>query len=216
MSLILEALRRSEAERRRGSPPSLLGEGTPPRVHRPSPWPIALGGLAAGLLIAGAAMWWFDRERPPVPASTEAPAMPQAHRTDAAAPAPAATTAGSTDTGAPPPPTANSAAAAAFIPGVDEPAAAAPPTTSAETDPALGPRPGDLPLGTLIGAQREALPPLRVSMHVYAEDPARRFAIVDGQRLREGDTFASGLQVLAIQRDGLRLAWQGAVLWVPR
>jgi general secretion pathway protein B len=83
-------------------------------------------------------------------------------------------------------------------------------------DPSRGPRPGDLPLDALLGAQRESLPPLRLSMHVYADDPMRRFAIVDGQRLREGDALATGLQVLAIQRDGLRLAWNDRVLWVPR
>jgi general secretion pathway protein B len=62
----------------------------------------------------------------------------------------------------------------------------------------------------------EALPALRVSMHVYADDPARRFAIVDGQRRREGETLQPGLTLLEIRRDGLRLGWQGRVLWIPR
>jgi general secretion pathway protein B len=53
-------------------------------------------------------------------------------------------------------------------------------------------------------------------MHVYADDPARRFAIIDGQRRREGETVLPGLALLEIRRDGLRFQWQDRVLWVPR
>ncbi|MFN3965700.1 general secretion pathway protein GspB [Silanimonas lenta] len=80
---------------------------------------------------------------------------------------------------------------------------------------ASGPAEGDLPLAAAL-AGGAVLPPLRLSMHVYAEDPARRFAILDGVRVREGESLEGGLQVLEIRRDGLRLAWNGRVLWVPR
>ncbi len=64
--------------------------------------------------------------------------------------------------------------------------------------------------------ERSALPPLRISMHVFHEEPLRRFAIVDGQRLREGDVLAPGLRLETIERDGLQLEWQGRTLWLPR
>lgn len=96
------------------------------------------------------------------------------------------------------------------------PEAAPAPAVSAARDPLLGPADGDLAVGDLAAPLRAGLPPMRLSMHVFAEDPARRFAIVDGIRLREGDTLDAGLRLREIRRDGLRLEWQGRVLWLPR
>jgi general secretion pathway protein B len=213
MSLILEALRRSEAERRRGAPPGLLDPGEPLRRPRASPWPMALAGLLGGALIASAAAWWWSRT-PDASVASRAPAP-------VAAP-------NSTPPHTPPPWVAaerQQIPAAAYAtaperPTVDvapapRPAAAPQPAPEAPDD-ARGPRAGDLPLGDLVGSARGSLPPLRLSMHVYADDPARRFAIVDGQRLREGDPIGTGVQLLEIRRDGLRVAWQGRTLWVPR
>jgi len=231
MSLILEALRRSEAERRRAAPPSLLGDIAPPRGPSSSPWPMALAGLAAGLLLAATAWWWgvgrgapaaavelssaspvavvASPEMPiePVPAAAYAPPPSQAPITPAPRPAPEA---------APPSPAPEiqplvpaAPVAETTITAPIEPEAVSPATS----DSGLGPRDGDLPWSAVAG---DALPPLRVSMHVYADDPARRFAIVDGQRRREGETLQPGLTLLEIRRDGLRLGWQGRVLWIPR
>lgn len=253
MSLILEALRRSEAERRRGAPPGLLDPGVPPRARRASPWPMALAGLLGGLLIAGAAAWWWPRDRaagnptalatpssttaptpPTIPSSTTAPpsaSTPESapnHESDAPPVAPAPTpaaTAPPAPAPAPPSPAVPEAASAATpaAPPAFPPAPTTEPTAASASEPlpasedaATGPRPGDVPLGELIGAARETLPPLRVSMHVYADDPARRFAIVDGQRRREGEPLGGGVQLVEIRRDGLRLAWQDRTLWVPR
>lgn len=104
-----------------------------------------------------------------------------------------------------PGPSASGAVTPAPIPPAAEPAPTA--------DTGHGPRAGDLPWSAMAG---EAVPPLRVSMQVYADAPERRFAIIDGQRRREGDALPSGLTLLEIRRDGLRLGWQGRVLWVPR
>ncbi len=178
MSLILEALRRSEAERRRGQTPSLLDGLSPARVRTRPLWPVALAGLFGGLLLAAAVAWWLR------PAALPAALPPR--------PAPVATPVAAPIT--------------------------SPPITRAEpeADPHLGPRADDLAVADLSAPLRAGLPPLRLSMHVFAEDPARRFAIVDGARLREGEALADGLQVLEIRRDGLRLAWQGRTLWLPR
>jgi general secretion pathway protein B len=214
VSLILEALRRSEAERRRAAPPSLLGDVGPARPARTSAWPMAIGGLLLGGLLAAAAAWWWGIGRgapvadappavvpaaaalvepiEPVPAAAYAPPPAQASITPAPRPAPEA-----------------APVAEATITAPIEPEA----VTSATADTGLGPRDGDLRWSEGVG---DALPPLRVSMHVYADDPARRFAIVDGQRRREGETLQPGLMLLEIRRDGLRLGWQGRVLWIPR
>ena len=83
----------------------------------------------------------------------------------------------------------------------------------------IEPRTADLlrmEVAMLSPSERSALPPLRISMHVFHEDPSRRFAIVDTQRLREGDVLAPGLRLRSIERDGLELDWQGRALWLPR
>jgi len=223
VSLILEALRRSEAERRRAAPPSLLGDVGPARPARTSAWPMALGGLLLGGLLAAAAAWWWGvgrgapvAEAPPavVTAASVAPvaSAPPAYDVPieplpAAAYAPPPSPAPITPAPRPAPEAAPVAEATITAP--IEPEA----VTSATADTGLGPRDGDLRWSEGVG---DALPPLRVSMHVYADDPARRFAIVDGQRRREGEALQPGLVLLEIRRDGLRLGWQGRVLWVPR
>lgn len=226
MSLILEALRRSEAERRRTSPPTLLGDNAPP-PRAAAAWPIALGGLGAGLLLAAAAWWWDSaRDRPTTAA---APAWPSANGGAAAdaEPIPVAAYAPPDRPSlaiAPPPaapartPPARAAGTAA--PPASEPRPQAPDPPMRPMDGATpvdgtgtGPRHGDLPW---MASNAEGLPALKVSMHVYAEDPARRFAIIDGQRRREGEALGPDLALLEIRRDGLRLRWQGRVLWVPR
>jgi general secretion pathway protein B len=68
-----------------------------------------------------------------------------------------------------------------------------------------------LTLADLAPEQRRALPPLKVSMHMWSPDPAGRFVILDGQRLAEGDR-AGELVVDAIRRDDVLLAWDGLVL----
>lgn len=264
MSLILEALRRSEAERRRGLPPSLLGGGDAPRARASSPWPMAVAGLLIGLALAGAVAWWFvhradgppeaqpaadaasprpavgpmDTPRAPIGASPDvaiepvpaaaygpstAPATPPSRAAIAApvATAPPAPTASPAAT-APPPSEVRAAPPALASSGPPPPTATAPlPSPPASTDTAasasgLGPRDGDLPWSALATGTGEALPAPRISMHVYADEPARRFAIVDGQRRREGDLLHPGMPLLEIRRDGLRVGWQGRVLWVPR
>lgn len=219
MSLILEALRRSEAERRRGAPPSLLGDPSPAPRPASSPWPIALGSLALGVALAAAAVAWWGvipasvaiDDAPLAATSTPAP-EPRVEPVPAAAYAPPPVV----STPAPPAPVARPAppptAREATPPG---PVDVAPvvPTPPASPETGLGPRDGDLRGSEVDGV---GMPPLRLSMHVYADDPSRRFAIIDGQRRREGETLQPGLVLLEIRRDGLRLGWQDRTLWMPR
>ncbi len=65
-----------------------------------------------------------------------------------------------------------------------------------------------LALSDLSAAERRQLPPLKVSMHLWASTPAERFAIVDGARVGEGDRIGDAV-VDSITRDGLVLAWNG-------
>lgn len=69
----------------------------------------------------------------------------------------------------------------------------------------------ELPLGT-----RQALPALKVTMHVYNADPARRFAIIDGKRINEGGILGNDLNVIEIQRDAILIDLRGTRFLLPR
>jgi len=92
------------------------------------------------------------------------------------------------------------------------------PATAPAAVPAPPPAPAAyLPgLEALAAADRAALPPLKLSMHVYADTPAQRFVILDGQRLGEGASPASGVVLEEIRRDGLVLSVNGQRLLLAR
>lgn len=55
----------------------------------------------------------------------------------------------------------------------------------------------------------DAVPEAALSLHVYDPDPAARFILLNGQRLREGDMAGNGLRVLDIVPDGVVLDHRG-------
>jgi general secretion pathway protein B len=71
-------------------------------------------------------------------------------------------------------------------------------------------------LADLSASQRSALPELKLSMHVYTDDPASRFVLVDGRRVGEGDQLSNGLQLAEIRRDGIVLDFNGTRFLVLR
>ncbi|MFA5684138.1 MAG: general secretion pathway protein GspB [Lysobacteraceae bacterium] len=248
MSLILEALRKSEAERRIGRAPDLL-----------TPMPQARGASARGsgwrwllvilvvLLILGAvgAAWWLGRQAaPPVVGQQEvvaAPPVPQETPSPVTqTPPPAATPAGQPASSVPtapaqpatPPPAVHYPQDPDFAstereslpvmpPGISLPATPSPlPSVPA---PAPAPAPveaSDLPwlprLHHLDAAEREGLPPLKMSMHVFNEEPQRRFAMIDGQRHVEGARLAEGVILREIRRDGVVLELRGRQVLIER
>ena len=70
-------------------------------------------------------------------------------------------------------------------------------------------------MAVLDAATRGALPPLKLSMHVYADEPARRFAIIDGQRVAEGARLGGGV-VAQIRRDGVVIEVDGRRVLLPK
>jgi len=55
-----------------------------------------------------------------------------------------------------------------------------------------------------------------VTVHVYSEDPAKRFVIIKSLRLREGDRTDDGLVVEEIRPDGVVLSAEGQRVFRPR
>lgn len=260
MSLILEALRRSEAERRRGEAPDVLAPvevarpAAKPRLQAPLRW----GAVALALLAVGGLAWWqrtpahsvatsagedtagmpaaVAKEQvasnPPDSASRAPRAHPAPIRAAVAMPPPAPSTATTPDIAAatpsapatareptvPPPAAAlavpaSSPASIASAPAQPDPMESAPPPAPPHSTEFISPE-STVRLAELSSEERKQLPALKVSMHMWAPDPANRFVIIDGARLAEGDRVADAT-VSAILADGVTLAWRGRQIRLP-
>lgn len=72
-------------------------------------------------------------------------------------------------------------------------------------------QPGEpAPIGywELPDAIRSDVPEIKFSVLVYATNPADRFVLINGQRLKEGDTAQPGLVVKEITRDGVVFSYR--------
>jgi general secretion pathway protein B len=68
---------------------------------------------------------------------------------------------------------------------------------------------GDVPSRDQVLAQGAALPDLRLDLHVYDPDPAKRFVFVNMRKLREGESLPEGARVEEILQQGVRLSYRG-------
>lgn len=85
----------------------------------------------------------------------------------------------------------------------------------AAVPPAAVPATGEpIRLADLGAGERRRLPPLKISMHFWAPAPDRRFAIIDGARVGEGDRIGNAV-VEAITADAVVIAWNGRRLRLP-
>jgi general secretion pathway protein B len=213
MSLILDALRKSEAERRRGEAPGLFSALPTPGarvVPRRSNRPAWIASVLVALAVLAAVAWWYlapattaptDVTRPSVPAATITPATP-------ATPTPPPVVVAALPKPAPTPDVKQ--------PPEETPVAVAPASAPADASPDAEPPLESLPtLATLDPAERAGLPPLKLSMHVWSEAPNARLAIIDGQRVMEGSSIGESI-VAEIRRDGVVLELHGRRYLLPR
>lgn len=215
MSLILEALRKSEAERRRGQAPTLHGElpALPARnAHRASPWPWLLVALVSLLAVwlAWRNLAMTSSEAVPSTAIASPPLAPADNSDTTAAPEPPPTQ--------PQPRLKVDTAITPLETSSSKPVAAATHTATAPSaTPDIASPPSDtlLALGDLDGTLRAALPPLKLSMHVWNNEPTQRFVILDGQRLGEGSRLGEA-HIESITREGLILAWRNQRISIRR
>ncbi|HET6724553.1 MAG TPA: general secretion pathway protein GspB [Gammaproteobacteria bacterium] len=193
MSLLLDALRRSEHERQQTLKTRLGRSGPAPAPVRPrAPWAWAIALLVCVNL--GLIALWTTRSKPAAPppdkpASVSVPAQQ---------------------------PVVRSLAQEATL---DVPPAAttsAPQRTIAAKTESAPPAGDDAqPLDTLPQSVQQDLPELRMQVHVYSADPAKRFVMFDMKRYREGDTLASGPKIIRITREGVVLQYQGRTFLLP-
>lgn len=236
MSLILEALRKSEAERQAAQLPGLIAPARPGRAHgaRRGRWLllplVLLLGLAIGIL---APRWWSAQVTPapdpsqmtaigestpagtdngraaePAPPTAQSPASPASapvteSQVRAEAPASAAQAVRPED-----PPSQGASPSLPTLPSVPSVSPGAPSAAPQAADEASR-IPDAAPLSNMPPGQRQQLPELRLTVHVFNEDPARRFALVDGRRVEQGASLGNGVVLREIRREGLLLDIDG-------
>lgn len=211
MSYILDALRKSESERRQGKVPD-LGQQVQ-MVHTPRPARrLGVGAWIAFALTANAAVmaYVFWPGTTTVPAAgvdeavTEQPVQPAPSLSAAAATTPPAAKT-TVAAGAVSSPDAGMEAAAADQPTIIVPSPRSshrPPASEAVVSGRV-PHLVELPLSF-----QKSIPDLTFSSHIFASDPQARRVMINGHYLRPGESF-SGLVVEQITEEGVILSKQG-------
>ncbi len=64
--------------------------------------------------------------------------------------------------------------------------------------------------------QRQGLPPLKMSMHVYHRDVTRRFVIIDGKRLNEDGVITNDTWARQIVPEGVIIEYKNTRFLLPR
>jgi general secretion pathway protein B len=197
MSLILDALKKSERERHRDKAPGLQSIHQPlPRREAPSRrhfW--LIGGVVVTINVVALVYWRL--QAPAAPAATNAVAEQPAAKTDAVATLPSVANS-STSAGK----------AALSGPVVDEftkisPAQSAAPQPSVRNDLRVE------EVSELPDDVRNNLPAMTFSFHVYSANAQQRTIIINNRRMREGDEVAAGLLLQEITEDGVILLTAG-------
>ncbi len=218
MSYILDALKKSEAERARLRPEQSFSlREAPARRARRLPWMITLALLAILALIAFR-FWPEKASSGLLTGSSENPAvmLPQAARQPAekrVASAPAARPAINSSPASPEKPETPAFAGMQARPDHADRQPAAPaagPMPQPETGhghPASAPLPRRSELAPGIQAR---LPAITIQAHVHDADASARMIIVDGRIYHEGETLPGGLVLESITPDGIIAGFEGS------
>ncbi len=207
MSYILDALRKSQQQRRIGQVPTLDSDPPPaPTAQRPRSLGTALSLGVAALALAVAIAGHYTRNGAGV-AAVPAPQLAAEMPVEAvAAPSRAPVF-------AEPAPRAEAAAKPRpATPLVQAPPPPPPGTVAEEPAPAVNPWRDDadahiLALAELPEEVRRGIPPLEVNVHVYASHPQKRFVFINNGKYGEGEVTREGVRVEAITPTGLVLSY---------
>ena len=220
MSFILDALRKSDAERQRAVAPGLADVRYAARRSRRNIWlPILVAVLAANAVYIG--VQWFGRVGVR-PAAELAVFSPTAAGQPVAAPATPVERAPApdirplareTEFGEPQlEPSVDSGFAAVPVPQE----AAEEQTEQASSTPTPEPAPSriladdGLPtVEQVIGSGAVKIPMLNLDLHVYGENAANRFVVINAHKYKEGGQLTEGPTVESITKDGVILTSQG-------
>jgi len=195
MSFILDALKKSESERHRNSGPVLMDVRIAPPRRRLPLWAwIIVAVLGINLLILAWLLWLSPRRSEPPQVAVQA--APGAAAPAVQSPLPPGPAQPAVVLPEPPPPA--------------QPAAAM--TTPAPVASAAAPTPIDttaLPRYQDLVSSGVALPTLQLNLHVHDAQPANRYVLLNGGKLREGEFTPDGVKVLQIVPAGVVLEMRG-------
>ncbi|MDD4929300.1 MAG: general secretion pathway protein GspB [Gallionella sp.] len=209
MSYILEALKKSDQQRQRGTTPTLSSAQLSAVEPRKA---VHYGGWAAVLLVGIAIGWlqpWQTVQTTPV--AITAPAPPQL------VPAPLQKIAED----ARPTPVQKPISAALAAPAINTPQAHSPvlaaelsvpasaPIAEKTKTPAPVPPPLVAPLAELPPALRQEIPAMNIQVHSYSGIPAHRLVSINNRMLHEGESLTPGLKLEQITEDGVIFSYKG-------
>lgn len=230
MSFILDALRKSENERRLEAAPGIMhSPSAVPRERLPLWAILAIAALAAAVLVL--TIYSLTDRRgsaapPPVVSRSQETtlSMPEQPPQTEAAPAAAPPQAGQATAELPVPPqpqaTTQTPPQASAAPARDpEPGAEAGATSAEVSAPARETLSGStaassagqtpIPSYAAVLAEGIGLGALQMQLHVHSSVPASRFIVVNGSRYLEGDRLSEGPVVEEIAAEGAILSYRG-------
>ena len=236
MSYILEALRKAERERTLGKVPNLGSTHITPSLspRRRWPWLLALVALVNGIALAAfyfsslqdrAALSWqtLNARHSPIPPPTPTtypsaaiePASRVVDRTTSSAVGMLDFDTSSETTVAQEEFVYLESAETARIPDrrldtAHSSQSASPVETAAEQESWPPPALRSLPM-----VFRSSLPPINVDVHVYSDDPDKRFVLINSRHYREGDQLVEGPLLETIGPQGTVLHFQGQRFTIP-
>jgi len=214
MSFILDALKKSEAERQRQSTPGIADLPQAAPNQAPRRWLWAVGGLLViNLAVLGGLLLQSRQAGGPAPVPSGAPSVEPAAvsvATDSAREAP----------GMAPPVTPQPRQVAEERPIVTTPIER---NRAPETRPELapGPRPATVADGPVSFNELRAsgdlqLPDLHLDIHVYSDMAADRFVFVNMSKYKENAVLSEGPRVTEITPEGVILEFRGQEFLLPR
>jgi len=227
MSIILDALKKSENERRRQDRAGFADlPMAMPRPQVPAWMLVMVGALVSLIVVLGFAYWNQGSGGVASPAVTTASLPAPVARHDEPEPSPRVDApaleepprplrAGGNDVR----PLSREVAAAAAPARQTAPRpspSSSPQTRGTDASPSPGQDTGasvaatGLPSADELAATGQlTIPNLHLDLHVYGAESAQRFVFINGQRLRQGDEFAGGVRVAEILPDGVVLQQGG-------
>ena len=208
MSLILDALRKSERTRQQ-SLTGQLGNGELP--SGPNRVPVPWLAIIATILAANALLLYFlwPRPAPETPAQTAAAPAPPVPVPYHPAVRPLASEAISPD-GTPATPARPVPAPVSHLAPPGNTSIV--PAQSAAVPPGLGALQS---MDELSPDLRQSLPVLHMDVHGYARNPAERFVVINLKTYRIGDTLADGPVLKDIVPQGAVLEFHGVIFLLP-
>ncbi len=222
MSILLDALRKSENSRRQVDINTLHLEPSTDSGQEP----LQMGSLVLVLVAALFFSGWFVWRQYQLPVGSYRPPVTLTAERAQNVPNPPAKndTGANANTGAVDPGVAGSSAAvsedrtpvesfqavattsAEATAGATSPAVPVSGTTGPETrvkEKLFSPKPEPIGYWDLPDAVRTNVPEMKFNVLVFAANPNERFVLIGGQRLREGDSYRPGLVVSEIRSDGV-------------